>query len=63
MDIFVSLKSIINRINKMDMRYKTFFTEKSNVSNPFNFSQNKTYVWVEKPKYNPQCDINFDENA
>lgn len=47
----------------MDMRYKAFFTEKSNVSNPFNFSQNKTYVWVEKPKYNPQCDINFDENA
>jgi len=63
MDIFVSLKSIINRINKMDIRSRNMFIENISSANPFAFTKDKAVAWVENPKNNPQCDINFDINS
>jgi len=57
MDIFVSLKEIINRINRLDERYKNNFINGTSSTNPFSFVQNKTFVWIEKPKQEPQCNI------
>ena len=62
MDIFVSLKEIINRINRLDERYKNKFINGTSSTNPFSFVQNKTFVWIEKPKQEPQCRLeNFSD--
>ena len=61
MNLFISLKSLVNRINRIDERTKNMYFRNTNSSNPFSFSQNKTYVWVEKPTLEPQCRIENDD--
>lgn len=55
MNLFVSMKKIIKRINEIDTKTKKLNKEKCYSTNPFAFQQNKTFVWVERVKYTDNC--------
>ncbi len=55
MDLFFSLKKLINRINDIDTKSKRMSKESSYSTNPFSFKKDKTYVWVEKVKDFNKC--------
>ena len=50
MDIKDLFKNLKHRIEEIDAKSKAFSQDKYYASNPFAFYQNKTYVWIEKPK-------------
>lgn len=57
MDIFVSLKNLIKKINVIDKRAKRLSQTQNYSSNPFAFVQNKTYVWIDKDNTQNNCKI------
>lgn len=61
MDLFVTLKSILKRINQVDKRSRFMYNNEAFSSNPFKISKNKTYVWVEENKNFNGCNINTKE--
>lgn len=62
MNILTSLKKLIKRIDEVDKRSKYMSKEKCYSSNPFAFTQNKTYVWVERVKDFNKCGL-FDRKS
>lgn len=62
MDIFVSLKNLIRKINVIDKKAKKLSRHRSYSSNPFAFTQNKTYVWLEKENNPNHCPRNNDSD-
>lgn len=58
MDLFVTLKSILKRINQIDKRSRFISENELFSSNPFKLSKNKTYVWVETKEDFNGCNIN-----
>lgn len=61
MNILLSLKRLIRRINEIDRRSEYLSKKKCYSSNPFAFTQNKTYVWVERVRDFNKCGL-FDKN-
>ena len=57
MEIFVSLKNLIKRINVIDKKAHRMSQNQNYTSNPFAFTKNKTYVWMDKEE-NPNCKRN-----
>lgn len=57
MNILTSLKKLMKRINEVDKRSKYLSKKKCYTSNPFAFTQNKTYVWVERVKDFNKCGL------
>ncbi len=55
MNLLLSLKKLIKRINEIDRKSQYMSREKCYSSNPFAFQQNKTYVWVERIKNIDKC--------
>lgn len=60
MDIFVSLKNLIRKINVIDKKAKRLSRNQNYSSNPFAFTPNKTYVWLEKENNPNNCPRNND---
>lgn len=61
MNILSKIKKLIKRIDEVDKRSKYMSKEKCYSSNPFAFTQNKTYVWVERVKDFNKCGL-FERN-
>lgn len=61
MNILSRIKKLIKRIDEVDKRSKYMSKEKCYSSNPFAFTQNKTYVWVERVKDFNKCGL-FERN-
>lgn len=57
MEIFVSLKNLIKRINVIDKKAQRMSQNQNYTSNPFAFTKNKTYVWMDQEE-NPNCKRN-----
>lgn len=55
MDLLISLKKLIDRINEINIKSKNMSKERRYSSNPFAFTQNKTYVWVDRVKDFNKC--------
>ena len=55
MGIIEYFKNLINRLEEIDIKSKRMSKEKCYSSNPFAFTQNKTYAWVEKVKDFNKC--------
>ena len=58
MGLFESLKDLINRIEKLDIKARRMARNINYSSNPFAqfaLKQNQTYVWVEKEQKSKQC--------
>lgn len=61
MDIFVSLKNLIKKINVIDKRARRLSQTQNYSSNPFAFVQNKTYVWIDNNTQD-SCNIQNKDN-
>ncbi len=57
MDLLISLKKLIKRIDEIDKRSKQMSENTHYASNPFAINENKTYVWIEKVKDFNKCDL------
>lgn len=62
MDLLISLKKLIKRIDEIDKRSKQMSENTHYASNPFAINENKTYVWIEKVKDFNKCDLFNKEN-
>ena len=58
MELFVTLKSILKRVNQIDKRSKFILKNEYFSSNPFKQSKSKTYAWIEKQEDFNGCKIN-----
>ena len=57
MDLLISLKKLIKRINQIAKKSKILSKTSHYATNPFASIQNKTYVWVDKTKDSNDCKI------
>lgn len=57
MDLLISLKKLLKRIDEIDKRSKKMSENTYYASNPFAVHENKTYVWIEKVKDFNKCEL------
>ena len=57
MNLLLSLKKLIKKIEYVDKHAQQMAKENFYTSNPFAFVQAKTYVWIEKVKDFNQCNL------
>lgn len=55
MELFVSLKKLIKRIDKIDKKTKKMFEKKIYSTNPFAFNKKRTLIWVDEVKDYNKC--------
>ena len=55
MKLFVSLKKLIKRIDKIDKKTKKMFEKKIYSTNPIAFDKKQTLIWVDEVKDYNKC--------
>lgn len=62
MELFVTLKSILKRINQVDKRSRFISNNEHFASNPFKANRHKTFVWIETKNDFNGCNLDTSKN-